>query len=88
MISISELYQRLEQNEASHRSVLIFVAKGGNVFWGEEVTVHVINPRKEVYVGGVLEQVAGLIREEVAIDNRRQKQVLHTRIWGLKQIQS
>ena len=71
-----------EDKSALHRSLLILVTKRGNVLWGEEVSVHAVNPCEVVNVSSVVEQVAGLIREEVSINHRRQKKVFHSRIWG------
>lgn len=69
-----------EDKSALHRSLLILVTKGRNVLCGEEVSVHIINACEVVNVSSVVEQIARLIREEVSINNRRQKQIFHTGI--------
>ena len=48
-----------------------------NIYSGEEVSIHVVHSTDVVNVSGVVEQVARVIRQEVAIDHGRQEQVFY-----------
>ena len=52
------------------------LVEGGHIYTSEEVTIHVIGTNNVIHLCGVYKQVARLVRQEVAIDDRRENQVV------------
>lgn len=55
-----------------HRNECIFVPQGRNVYCCEAVSIHVVDPCKVVDVCGIVEKLAGIIWDKVAIHHRIQ----------------
>ena len=50
------------------------LVEGGHIYTSEEVTIHVIGTNNVIHLCSVSKQVARLVRQEVAIDDRRENQ--------------
>ena len=52
------------------------LVEGGHIQTSEEVAIHVVGTNNVIHLCGVYKQVARLVRQEVAIDDRRENQFL------------
>ena len=52
------------------------LVEGGHIYTSEEVTIHVIGTNNVIHLCSVYKQVGRLVRQEVAIDDRRENQFL------------
>ena len=68
----------------SHRSVQQLRVDGWNIETSEEMSIHVIGSSNVVNSSSIVEQVVRLIGQEVAVNHRRQSQVVHNRVWQKK----
>ena len=52
------------------------LVEGGHIYTSEEVAIHIVGTGNVVHLCCVSKQVARLVRQEVAIDDRRENQVV------------
>ena len=50
------------------------LVEGGHIQTSEEVAIHVVGTNNVIYLCSVYKQVGGLVRQEIAIDDRRENQ--------------
>lgn len=63
----------------SHRCALNRLIDGWHIQAGEDMAVHIIGSGDVVNLGGIVEQIGRLVRQEITVNDRRKDQILDNR---------